>query len=303
MKLVRRAAIVGMPRSGTTWLAAALNRQPGVRWLSDYLNSFPLFLEQSGAAWYTRLTLTERRSALAMVRQNLLSVGHRSNISAGDFVTLDELHARVCDELAAGDRTVVGCKYWLRARELAQLLNETEVLAVLMIRDPRDAAFSFWHRSHGGAEVYLEDWCQAVQLACSQKDNKNLVVLRFEEVFADPERALRRVLSALGLSTNVSVLDGELASPPNSMFDPSPSGRETWLGRIDDPIVQYAGWRCQPYLKDVGYAEGPATSLRQKVTMLQARAAASLQTQMRAATHRICAFIDGRFAIRPKSDY
>jgi hypothetical protein len=46
----------------------------------------------------------------------------------------------------------------LTAERTRALLNETDCVATVLFRDPRDAAESFYYRFGGGVEEYLLQW-------------------------------------------------------------------------------------------------------------------------------------------------
>ncbi|MEY2936227.1 MAG: hypothetical protein RL033_6976, partial [Pseudomonadota bacterium] len=99
-----------MPRSGTTLVATLLAGQRGVQFLTEY---FPAFLEAQRRlrkSWNAALDLSERRIALALIRDQFLRVRHPVLVKQDAFSTLDELHRAVLAELASAQDRWLGHK-------------------------------------------------------------------------------------------------------------------------------------------------------------------------------------------------
>jgi hypothetical protein len=271
---LRRVIIAGLPRSGTTLVATLLAAQPGITFLTDYFSSFADVLERLGKRWDGALSVSERRIALAVVRDQFLRVRHPVLVRANDFSTLDELHRLVLRELAAASDVWVGHKLLLGARQLRALLEQTDVYALVMLRDPRDAALSYFHRTGGGVERYLRTWCDTVRLWGALREHPRLLVLRFEDLVAEPERTVGRLGAWLGhaidprpaqLQFQRSRAHGSVGWQENSAFgdvkerfDAQSLGR--WREREQMPLVRYASWVARSHLEELGYA-APGTPL------------------------------------------
>src|SRR5688572_30953975 len=122
---VKRLVIVGLPRSGTTLLATLLGAQPKIHFLTDYFPAFSEAVQRVGKAWNAPLTESERRIALALVRDQFLRVRHAVLIDPQSFTSIDELHSLVLSELRAHEEEWVGHKLLLAPAQLRALLEQT----------------------------------------------------------------------------------------------------------------------------------------------------------------------------------
>ena len=268
----RRLLIVGLPRSGTTLVATLLSAQAGIHFLTDYFSAFAEALERLQKRWDAPLSASERRIALALVRDQFLRVRHPVLVKQGDFATLDELHQRVLAELASERDAWVGHKLLLGPKLLRATLMQTDIRCLLMLRDPRDAALSYFHRTGGGVERYLRQWCETVRLWRELRDHPRLLGLRFEELVSEPERTLGRLGDWLGQRIDSAPIElqfrrtrahGNVAWKENSAFgdvterfDRRSLGR--WQVHAETPIVRYAGWVARAQLAELGYASSTA---------------------------------------------
>jgi class 3 adenylate cyclase len=271
----KRLLIVGLPRSGTTLIATLLGAQQNVQFLTDYFSAFSEALARTGGRWDTPLTLSERRIALALVRDQFLRVRHPVLVKQDEFDCLDELHRAVCDELAGDTDELVGHKLLLDVRQLEQTLESSRSHCLLMYRDPRDAALSFFHRTGSGVEGYVRVWREMVRRFAGREKHARLCVLRFEDFIGDPSAALAEVGAWLGLSLSLDVPElhfqrsrahGATPWQENSAFadvrrrfDKQPLGR--WKSELDSPVVRYTSWATARELPRFGYDPTPAFDL------------------------------------------
>ena len=263
---LERLVIVGLPRSGTTLVATLLAAQAGIHFLTDYFSAFADARVRLGQAWNAPLSLSERRIALALVRDQFLRVRHAVLIRPEDFDTLDGLHAAVLGELAAETDLWAGHKLLLDSKWLRAFLAETSVYCLILFRDPRDAALSYFHRTGGGVERYLRNWSQTVRLWHELRDHPRLLGLRFEDLVSDPDESIARLGQWLRHPLeNVPELHfqrtrahGAIQWKENSAFrdvtarfDRRPVGR--WQTCLESPIVRYASWVTRAEQELLGY--------------------------------------------------
>lgn len=270
----RSLLIAGLPRCGTTLLATFLASQRHVSFLTDYVTSFTVAASQLGIDdWRAPLDRTQRRIALAMVRDELLRFRHPVLVGIDQFETLRDLHEALLRELARPEDRVVGHKLLLSAEQIPPLVEQTTSTIVVLYRDPRDAALSYFHRTGGGVEVYLERWLDMVRLARAYHHERFLPI-RYEAMVSTPAAALRRLSDALRLELDSEraslVFDrGAAGSIPwrgNSTFEDASRPFEAhavgrWRGAAGSPIVRYAAWTCRRELQQLGYPEGPPMSI------------------------------------------
>lgn len=268
-----------MPRSGTTLVATLLAAQPQIHFLTDY---FPAFLDAQrrlGKAWDAPLDPSERRIALALVRDQFLRVRHPVLVKLDAFSSIDELHRRVLQELAAPGERWLGHKLLLSPTELQATLQQTDLRCLLLLRDPRDAALSFFYRTGGGVELYVRNWRDTVRLCRRLVGHPRLLALRFEDLIADPDATLKRLGDWLGVAIDAQVgqlhfqrsrAHGATEWRENSAFQDvsgrfarEPVGR--WKNQSDSPlardITRYAAWVTRRELAAFGYEPaGPGSA-------------------------------------------
>jgi hypothetical protein len=262
-----RVILAGLPRSGTTLVATLLAGQRNVQFLTDY---FPAFVEaqrRTGKPWNVALAATERRIALALVRDQFLRVRHPVLVKLDAFSTLDELHRAVLAELATPADLWLGHKLLLSPAELKAMLEQTDVRCLLLLRDPRDAALSFFHRTGGGVELYARTWRDTALLCRQLAGHPRLLALRFEDLVEDPPATLQRLGAWLGIEVDHTIgqlhfqrsrAHGNTEWRENSAFqdvtgrfDRKPLGR--WKSQADSPIVRYTAWVTRHEIAPWGY--------------------------------------------------
>jgi sulfotransferase family protein len=271
----KRLLIVGLPRSGTTLMATLLAAQPNVHFLTDYFSAFSEALFRTSKRWDAKLSLAERRIALALVRDQFLRVRHPVLVKPDAFECLDDLHRAVLEELVTDDEELVGHKLLLGPDELAEALAHGRSHCLLMYRDPRDAALSFFHRTGSGVEGYVRVWREMLRRWGDRHAHPRLFTLRFEDFIREPATALAELGAWLGLSLTLDVPElafrrsrahGALPWQENSAFadvrqrfDPRPLGR--WHSELDSPVVRYAAWATARDVVRLGYEPAPALGL------------------------------------------
>lgn len=271
----RSLIIAGLPRSGTTLLSTFLASQARCTFVTDYLGAFSEALDHLHVDWSTALTTTQRRVALAIVRDQLLRFRHPVLVGVDAFSTVAELHALVLEELARPNDLAVGHKLLLSHDRISAILAQTRLTVVVLYRDPRDAAVSYFHRVGTGVEGYLEEWRHTVTLL-ERTRHPRLFGLRYEDLVRAPERTLRPLFDALRLTLDPSRAAltfnrgpaGQTKWQGNASFEApqrpfDPSAVERWRTMPDSPIVRYAAWTCRRELARVGYEPGPSMSKRE----------------------------------------
>jgi hypothetical protein len=302
----RRAILAGLPRCGTTLLSSILGSHPEVHFLSDYLHSFARAQQKLSVRWDGSLSVSERRVVLAMVRDELVRMAQPIRVRVEDFTSIDELHRIVSRQLPTKRVRVSGHKTVLQAREVEALLAQTSITVLVCLRDPRDAAYSYWHRVGEGVEAYLEDW--RAMAALSLRGHPRLVVVRFEELASSSQDAIDRVYAQLGLEPHP--LPTELAFRRSLMREASWEGNsaigdgpvDRWKRESNDPIVRYAAATLSEQIARFGYDEGPTIDWRETLRWQLHRRRHGLATQVSTAMLRGAEWLSGRLnkPLRPK---
>ncbi len=267
-----RLVIAGLPRCGTTLLATLLHQQPGVRFVTDYVQAHAHAAERLRVRHDQALDLAQRRVALALARDNWLRLRHVVLVGTGAFRTLDELHRAILGELAADAGVgVVGHKAVLEPGAVADLLAQTDVHVIVMLRDPRDAVLSHWHHQGTSAERYLAQWRAMARFALAERSPR-FAWVRYEDLVRTPSEALARVLGWWGASAvaaselvftrgavgqDVAWVDNSSFGDVKRVLDSAPV--ERWRARAGSKLVRYAQVACAAEIERLGYPPGDVT--------------------------------------------
>jgi len=269
-----RLVIAGMPRCGTTLLATFLNAQNGITFMTDYVRSFHEAMERLDVDWHESLSLAQRRVVLAIVRDQFLRFRHPVLSSVDDFRSIDDLHRLVLDELRAPGDSVVGHKVRLDPQEVEYLLDATPLYCVVLLRDPRDAALSWFHRAGKDVEFYLRDWKRMVRTCHRRQDHPRLFALRYESLVTRPQETLSSLARALAFDLDTSIGSLSFQRAPTTPrtgwtdnssygdvkrpFDHAAVGR--WRADADSEVVRYAAWLCRREVVLLGYDPSAKTA-------------------------------------------
>jgi len=262
---MKRIIIGGLPRCGTTLLANLLNAQDGCTFVTAYLDAFEQLADTLRVRFDERLRTSQRKAALLKAREQMLVLRHPFLATPDDFQTLDGLHRLALADIAAPGDVVVGHKARLDPTRVERLLTTTDIHVVIMLRDPRDAAVSWWYRTGSAIEPYVEEWKRMVRYAW-RSAHERVYILRFEDLVCAPENALRKLLDDVGLRFRVppaltalrDAREGTGVWLPNTahadvtrVLDPAATRR--WRDAVTSPVVRYAGWACRAELQGLGY--------------------------------------------------
>lgn len=274
-------------------MATLLGAQPRIHFLTDYFPAFAEAVHRLGKAWNAELSPSERRIALALVRDQFLRVRHPVLVKLDAFDTIDQLHRLVLRELASPEDQWVGHKLLMSPELLRATLSQTQLRCLLLLRDPRDAALSYFHRTGGGVERYVRSWREMVQLWRELDPHPRLLSIRFEDLIGAPEDTLGRVGTWLGTPLDATVPElqfqrsrahGTVQWKENSAFqdvtarfDRQPIGR--WRAQPDSKIVRYAGWVTRRELATLGYEAHLALSARERLNFSCLRALEVTESQ------------------------
>jgi tetratricopeptide (TPR) repeat protein len=195
----RTALVVGMPRSGTTLLEQMLDRHPLVSGIGEYEGVFAAQEELVGLGlWPGGLRSLARADRERLASQYLS--GARARRREGAEWTFDKT-----------------LNVWRALPAVAAVLPGAALVRI--VRDPRDTAISMFlsnfHPQSWGFSATLDQIRRAIAL------ERRVVPLAFdalglraagvvyEELVAEPEREIRRVLALLGVPFDPCVLSPE----------------------------------------------------------------------------------------------
>jgi hypothetical protein len=298
----RQVLVMGRPRTGTTLVANLLNSQPAFTVLSDLLST-PLMEGHRRGGFVHPLSAIERNRCLFAVKWELRATDRRLCLAPHGFRTLEELYSQALSALGQPADRVVGHKIAGLEQVLPRVLEQTDVHCIYVVRDVRDVVLSQWNVSPRGITLFVYAWKQGVRIARSLSAHPRLVLLRYEDLVADPAAAIRPVEALLGqpLRTDLDELRHDTAPwiensafhDVERVFDPRPVGR--WRRAPDHPLVLHAAWACAAELEQLGYeapdlsgltwrARSELAATRLAVTALQQGGRAARATMRRLLT-------------------
>lgn len=263
--------IAGTPRSGTTLVQRLASELEGVRvppeahLFSEFLpdlarrRRFPL----AGDALVAELERYAARPYLEGVDLDPAAVAAALGGRAGDAV---ELFCAVVDHLAGpgarllGEKTPGHLAWW---RPLASALPGLKVVAV--VRDPRAVVASFRRLGWGGDPLQnAARWDADAAAALAAREAlgaARCLLLRYEDVVADPGRAREAVAWLLGSAA--------VAAPPAGGLFPAweswkagvggqvdPARATAWRDELDPALAAAVAAVCRRRMAALGY-EGP----------------------------------------------
>jgi hypothetical protein len=268
--------IVGSPRSGTTLVQRLATELPGVAvpFETHFFTKGIVVLAEAGAFPLSGAALTDaltRYAALPALRDADLDVAavveRLGGTAAGALAVFDAVVA-----VAAGPHTTLGEKTPGHVSWLARLRDlRPDLLVVGVVRDPRAVVASRRAVAWGGSSVYVlaTRWLDAQRhlaehaAACPDRT----IVLRYEDVVSDPDRARRSIADLVG-----AVPDAERPVAPAARFglpwedwkqrasEPITDDRtEQWREELSGDQVARIGAICAPMLDRFGYSAARTT--------------------------------------------
>lgn len=290
--------ISGIARSGTTLVANLLNAQSDAIVWSDSLAG-PLICADRFGGFDARLTARQRDVALSWLDMQLQGLPHSTRIKPGDFDTVGAFYKQLLDEIASPTTRLVGHKvngYGAGTAVFEQLLEQTDVRCVYVLRDVRDVVLSQSHHLHA-TTTHLETWKAAAKAAWALRTHPKLVVVRYEDLVRAPAKAVESLSRMLGIDIDVDLAQLRYRDQPwiensafhdvDRVFDTRPV--ERWREHVDDELVRYAAWSCASELRLWGYPPFPVSFRPREVLAF---------TRQRALREAVAALSRAKSAVR-----
>jgi hypothetical protein len=246
--------VVGIPRSGTTLMAAMLGSHPHLdsgpeTHLLAHLEGTPVEPLLDRRRWPGPATDFVCSLRLRDVPVHQLYGRTREQVVA-HLAARSPSVAALLESLTAERAAARGKLRWVektpRHLEHVATIRATwpEALIVRMVRDPRDVALSLAKVPFGSPSVVI-NLCTVARLERGsarffRSDTRSLTV-RFEDLLADPERELRRICEALGEPYDPAMIErrgvtGDMAA-----------AHEWWKGDVGGPLdrTRAERWRIE----------------------------------------------------------
>ena len=264
--------IVGTPRSGTTLVQRLACELPGVRvpiethffaqfYPSRFRWRFPLKGDDLREAIGEYASMKNTREAGLDPER---TAGHLGAGAGGPLALFDAVVRELAGEAAIyGEKTPTHLPWW---KPLTGAMPRLRVIAV--VRDPRAVVASTlelpWgpKRSEGFAVVAQRWLCDQRQVARAGETlaPDRFLLLRYEDVVADPDGARRRIAELIGVA-----VDGAAQPLASDILLPRESWKSravervteervrAWEGTLTDRQVQRIEAICHPEMSRFGY--------------------------------------------------
>jgi hypothetical protein len=255
--------IVGMPRSGTTLLAAMLNSHPDIaivpelhyftqHWVTcrtalepGGIGAAALIDELAQTATFGDLKLTP--AEIDRIRQSLRRPGvtHR-----GVYRAFLDVYAERRGKSVVGEKTP---PYLLRLPLISSFFTAARYICI--VRDPRGVSLS-WQRARwrGGATYHALLWRRYYRAAQRYRAaiGQDFLLVRYEQLLEDPRGVLSRCCAFLGTPFDERMLTFHEGEGRN--FDPE---REPWKRKATTPLdpANAETWRTQLPAADIAVIE------------------------------------------------
>lgn len=245
--------IIGTPRSGTTLVQRLACELPGVAMppethffnlcVPELINRRRFPLDQEAL----REELESYR-ALKTSRELDLDIGAIIDDLGGRCDSIVELFGALVRHLSGqadlrGEKTPTHVRWW---RPLTRALPKLKVVAV--VRDPRAVVASNLEVPWGMKlpPLLAEMWChdqRLIRQARAELGSHRCLVLRYEDVVADPDAARERLAGLLAVGGD----PGQASTPPTTPPDRFVNSWEWWKQGVFEPVTteRVEAWRSR----------------------------------------------------------
>jgi hypothetical protein len=273
-----RFMIVGPPRSGTTLVQRLASELPGVRVPPE-----THFFDQYVAGLIERRSFPLDRTALSEELRAYLAIGDLEGLTLDPAAVVERLGGTCASPVAlfaaivetlcggaevCGEKTPDHLRWW---RPLAHVLPDLRIVAVL--RDPRATVASGrrmpWSTHPHGvlAEAWRLGALEVARMADALPPERRLV-LRYEDVVADPDAARASIARLIGVAQTAgpALGDDELAALrlPREWWKDKVSGPvsgewvDKWRDELTESEAREIALVCREEMSRWGYDAGDA---------------------------------------------
>lgn len=242
--------IVGAPRSGTSWLHRMLSEHPQVAGLRQEMTLFSKYLAPADKHYREETMHMERGDW----KQGLPLLFDAAEFEAGLHKIVDAVYGRILDSKPTATHLIDKHPHYAGHLALIDRLLPT-CKVVHIIRDGRDMAVSTMRtkrlKGHGQADIEgaSKVWCERIRQARAygaKLGPERFLELRYEQLLADTEAELARVLDFIHLDTAPELL--QRIARENAMEVRTVSGGDSALNTIRR--IPNAIWRSKLMLHE-----------------------------------------------------
>ena len=198
--------ISGYLRSGTTFFANFLNSQKNIYVGTDFLQTIFRASHAINIKDFNKI-LTEREKNIMLSELKGEAIRFKVNWFENlntNFSTLLELYNISLKEIKKQERKkVIGTKVTITGKWINKLLDQTNIKVIYLYRDPRDVLLSSKNRFafYNYYRTFFE-WKNDIENVISLS-NKNLLILKFEDLVLDTNETLKKVEKFLEVDISI----------------------------------------------------------------------------------------------------
>ncbi len=204
---MERILITGNMRSGTTFLANFLNSQEGITIFRDSFHSLAGKMLGSPTKllkldYSQPINDNEKKYLLEKIHYGFKMLGnivsYKLKLNLNDFDTIGELYNIILDSISKDGDVVVGHKVTECELNIENIVTQTDVKVIYIMRDPRDVVMSSVKKFKQPLNHYLAGWKRRVDLVEEAMDNPlcidKILFVKYEDLICNSQ-ALRDKLS------------------------------------------------------------------------------------------------------------
>jgi hypothetical protein len=284
--------IVGAPRSGTSLLRNLLNRHPAIGLCDETYFFYYVYGRRRAFGELSdpeaRRRVIERYLAISRIQRLRLDLQALVDCLQREGTTYPSFFAALLRFYAGAHQR----RRW--GEKTPQHALVTEVLhewyphcrVIHLVRDPRDVVSSLLQMPWGSRSVLTNTrlWLRCVRAAERSQHRANHLLVRYEQLVADPEAELRRICSFVAEDYCPQLLvAGGTAAVDAWWFEraQAPVTRDrcgAWQQHLTRQQVRAVEWIAGAQMRRLGYeptGSPPSTAMRLHVTVSEVAAAAA----------------------------
>ncbi len=268
--------ITGNMRSGTSFLANFLNGQENITIFRDSFHALagkmlgqPTNLVKLD--YKAKLEEKEKMYIMDKIQYGFRMLGnivnYNLNLKLSDFDTLEELYYILMNSIAKKNDKVVGHKVTECEINVENIITQTDIKVIYIIRDPRDVVISSVKKFNQPLEHYLNGWMKRVGIIDTliEKNamNNNLMCVKYEDLIYQSSEVLDQLSEFIGAEITYDIrtlkdFDNDWGNNSsygdvNSLYDTNAVYR--WKHNYSEDVQKIENETID-YLKKYGYQIG-----------------------------------------------
>lgn len=211
--MYKKILVTGQMRSGTTFLGNFLNSQNNITLYSDIFHvvAGKILANQVKTMeipYNKKLNKNEKETYLVLVQRGLDMLGDKTdyvlNIQIDDFDTPKELYYLLLDSIKKDEDRIVGHKVTETETNAKNLLLNTELDLIYIVRDPRDQVLSSMKKFGYDLNTAIAKWRNGIENIL-EINSKRLYIIKFEDLIYKSENLKNELEDFLNIELNYNI--------------------------------------------------------------------------------------------------